>query len=265
MPEGDTVWLVAQRLHQALGGDVATTVDLRVPRYATADLSGRTVVEVVPRGKHLLTRFAGSLTLHTHLRMEGSWRLFRAGETWRGGTAAQIRAVVTTARWAAVGYRLGIVEVVPTDEEGRAVGHLGPDLLGPEWNTAVAVERLQRRPDQEIGVALLDQRNLAGIGTLYRAETLFLRGVHPRTPVGAVSDLAALVTLSRRLLRANRERPEQSTTGSTRRGEQHWVFGRASRPCRRFGTPVRTAEQGEPPRARPVFWCPRCQPAFEAR
>lgn len=98
MPEGDTVWLVAQRLHQALAGDVATTVDLRVPRYATADLSGRTVVEVVPGGKHLLTRFAGSLTLHTHLRMEGSWRLFRAGETWRGGTAAQIRAVVTTAR-----------------------------------------------------------------------------------------------------------------------------------------------------------------------
>jgi endonuclease-8 len=123
------------------------------------------------------------------------------------------------------------------------------------------VRRLRQHPDREIGQALLDQRALAGIGTLYRAESLFVVGVNPWTPVGEVADLPRLVALARDLLRANRDRPEQVTTGDPRRGEQHWVFERSGRPCRRCGTAVRRARQGEPPRDRLVYWCPRCQPA----
>jgi endonuclease-8 len=259
VPEGDTVWLAAKRMHEALAGRVLTRADLRVPRLATADLTGRTVLAVTPRGKHLLTRLEGDLTLHTHFRMDGSWHLFRPGQRWRG-PAHEIRAVLANAAWEAVGYRLHDVELVPTSAEDRLVGHLGPDLLGPDWDPAEATRRLAADPAREIGRALLDQRVLAGIGNVYKAEALFVRGISPFTPVGAAGDLTKLVQTAHRLLSANREHPEQSTTGSLRRGEQHWVYLRAGQPCRRCGTPVRTADQGDPPHQRPTWWCPHCQP-----
>ncbi|MFC7471195.1 DNA-formamidopyrimidine glycosylase family protein [Actinomadura keratinilytica] len=134
MPEGDTVHQAAGRLHQALAGQELTVSDLRVPRLATVDLTGRTVLEVVARGKHLLTRLEGGLTLHSHLRMDGSWRIFAPGERWRGGPGHQIRAVLGTASRTAVGYRLPVLELLRTPAEDEAVGHLGPDLLGPDWS-----------------------------------------------------------------------------------------------------------------------------------
>ena len=259
MPEGDTVWLAGQRLHAALAGQVLLRSDLRVPRLATTDLSGRTVLEVVPRGKHLLTRLSGGLTLHTHFRMDGSWHLYRPGDAWGGGPAWQVRAVLETEPWHAVGYRLPVVDLLETSDEAAVVGHLGPDVLAEDWDRDEAVRRLHEQPDREVGLALLDQRNLAGLGNLYRCEVLFLRGLTPWVRVADVPDLPALVDLSRRLLRANRSRWEQSTTGSLRTGEQHWVFERSGRPCRRCGTRIAVAEQGEAPRARLTYWCPRCQ------
>ncbi|HWB67996.1 MAG TPA: DNA-formamidopyrimidine glycosylase family protein [Mycobacteriales bacterium] len=262
MPEGDTVWLSAKRMHDALAGATLTGSDFRVPKLATVDLGGRQVREVVARGKHMLTRIEGDVTLHTHFRMEGSWRLHRPGARWQT-PAHHVRVVLTTADWQAVGYRLPVVELVPTTAEERIVGHLGPDLLGPDWDADEAVRRLRMQPDRAIGEALLDQRNLAGIGNLYRAEVLFLSGVSPWTAVADVARLDRVVDLSHRLLVANRSRWDQITTGNTRRGEQQWVFERTGRPCRRCGEPIRSTLQGEPPYDRICYWCPRCQAGVE--
>jgi len=264
VPEGDTVWLAGRRLHDTLAGRLLTASDFRVPQLATADLTGRRVLEVVSRGKHLLTRVEPDLTLHTHLRMDGSWHLYRPSDRWRGGPEWQVRVVLTTADWQAVGYRLPVVELLPTAQEERVVGHLGPDLLGSAWGdeqVAEAVRRLSDRPDRAIGEALLDQRNVAGIGNLYKTEVLFRCGVNPWTPVAEVRELPAMVQLARQLLWANRERPAQVTTGDVRRGRQHWVFERDGRPCRRCGTRVARGTQGEPPFTRVAYWCPSCQPA----
>jgi endonuclease-8 len=260
VPEGDTVWLTAHRLHQALAGRPLTRSDLRVPRLATADLTGREVHGVLARGKHILARFEGDLTLHSHLRMDGSWRLSQAGARWSGGPAHQVRAVLANTDWQALGYRVHDLALVPTTEEDRLVGHLGPDLLGPDWDPDLAARRLAAQPDRAIGEALLDQRNLAGIGNLYKAEILFLHRTNPWVRTGDVADLAAVAATAHRLLRANRDHPEQSTTGSMRPGEQHWVYGRAGRPCRRCGAAVQRADQGTAPYARVTFWCPACQP-----
>jgi endonuclease VIII len=263
MPEGDTVWLAAKRMDAALAGEVLLRGELRVPDLATADLSGRRVEAVVPRGKHLLTRMSGDLTLHTHFRMDGSWRLYRPGRRWTGGAQWQIRALLTTPSWNAVGYRLPVVELVATSQEDTVVGHLGPDLLGPHWDPDEAVRRLLTRPQRQLGPALLDQRNLAGLGLLYVTEVCFLRGASPWMPVGDVPDLPALVRTAQRVLFANRDRWEQTTTGDTRRGQTAWVFGRGRQPCRRCGTRVLLTEQGEPDapeRARLMSWCPSCQP-----
>lgn len=263
MPEGDTVWLAGRRLHDALAGDVLTRSDFRVPQLATADLTGRTVTEVLSRGKHLLFRIDGDddepLTLHTHFRMDGSWHLYRHGDRWRGGPEWQVRLLLETAQWQAVGYRLPVVELMPRDREDDAVGHLGPDLLGPDWDAAEALRRLTADPARQVGPALLDQRNLAGVGNLYANEVCFLTGVTPWTEVGAVPDPARLVDRAHRLLTANAERTAQVTTGDPRRGCEHWVYARAGRPCLRCGTGILGSEMGDPPYARPAYWCPGCQ------
>ncbi len=248
------VWYTARRLNEALAGRTLTRSDFRVPRLATADLTGDTVTETVSRGKHLLTRTKNGLTVHTHLRMDGSWRVRPAAEPLRD--SYRIRLVLANDEWQAVGYQLGVVELIRTNEEARVTGHLGPDLLGPDWDCAEAVRRLSAEPGRPIGEALLDQANLAGIGNLYKAEVLFLRGVNPWQPTGDVADLGAMAELARRLLVANKERIGQVTTGNWRRGEETWVYGRRGRPCRRCGTPVRSEGQQD----RVTFWCPSCQP-----
>jgi endonuclease-8 len=256
VPEGDAVWRTARRLHEALAGRVLTRCDVRVPRFATANLTGQTVTEAISRGKHLLIRTDAGVTVHTHLRMDGSWRVRPASERVPGNH--RIRLILGNDTWQAIGYLLGIVEILPTAAESATVGHLGPDLLGPDWDLAEAVRRLREAPERPIGEALLDQTRLAGIGNLYKAETLFLRGVDPWRPVGEVAELDALVELARSLLDANKDRVDQSTTGARRPGETTWVYGR--RTCRRCGGRVRRAEQGGPAQERITFWCPACQP-----
>lgn len=262
MPEGDTVWRSCQRLNEALAGQQLTRCELRVPTLATTDLTGVTVRAVVSRGKHQLFRFDNGYTLHTHFRMEGTWRIIERGRRWSGGQEFQIRAVLATARHDAVGYRLPVVELLPTAEEDSVVGHLGPDLLGPDWDLDEAVRRVSAQPERTIGEALLDQRNLAGIGTLYRSELLFLQGLHPRTPVGQVPNVRRVLQRGQLLLYANRWRTEQSTTGDLRAGRSRYVFERPGQPCRRCGTPVLTEEFGPRGQERRSYWCPRCQPLF---
>src|SRR5262252_1506339 len=266
MPEGDVVWRLSRRLDQALAGRALTRSDFRVPRFATTDLTGRAVREALARGKHLLIRVDGGVTIHTHLRMDGSWRIKPAGRP--PPPDHRVRLVLENVDWQAVGYLLGVVEVLATAREDHVVGHLGPDLLGPDWDPAEAVRRLSSVPDRPVGEALLDQRNLAGIGNVYKAEVLFLRGISPWRPVGTIDDLNSVVELARRLLEANKERGSQVTTGNPARGEETWVYGRAGRPCRRCRTPVQA--DGPASRSRPgvritpnqdrvTFWCPACQ------
>ena len=261
MPEGDTVWLAAQRMNTALAGATLRRGELRVPQLAAVDLAGATVREVVPRGKHMLTRLADGRTLRTHYRMDGSWHIYRHGSKWRGGPAFAIRAILATDDWECVGYRLHDMALVPTADEATLVGHLGPDVLGPDWDLDEALRRLRSAPDEQIGVAILDQRNLAGIGNLYKVESLFLCGVHPWARVADVADLPALVERARTLMLVNRDRPEQSTTGDLRRGQDHWVAGRKGRPCRRCGTTILLGDQGPETQERVTWWCPSCQAA----
>ena len=271
MPEGDTVWNTARVLQRALAGARLTGSDFRVPQLAATDLTGWTVRESASRGKHLLLRLTAPTgtpgpdgtpghgrdwTLHSHLRMDGAWRAYAPGERWAARPAHLIRVVLRSTGAVAVGYHLHELALIPTADEESLVGHLGPDLLGPDWDPAEAVRRLAAHPDATIGEALLDQRNLAGVGNLYKCEVLFLRGLSPWTPVGAVSDLTGTVTLAQRLLAANRGRWTQSTTGSLHRGQTSYVYGRRAQPCRRCGTAIRKEELGE----RVTYWCPVCQP-----
>ena len=146
MPEGDTVWLAAQRLREALAGRVITASDFRVPALATVDLAGVRIEDVVPRGKHLLFRLDDGRTLHTHFRMDGSWHLYRPDVPWRGGPGHSVRVVLRTGEWVAVGYRLPVVELLATADEPSVVGHLGPDILGPDWDPEEARRRIATEP-----------------------------------------------------------------------------------------------------------------------
>jgi endonuclease-8 len=265
VPEGDTVFLAGRRLHDALAGRQLLSAELRHPRLIGHDLSGRTVREVVSVGKHLLTRLDDDRTLHSHFLMDGAWHLYRPGERWRGPTH-HVRVVLRTRDRVAVGFRLHQLRLVPTSAEHRLVGRLGPDLLTPGWNrdlAAEAVRRLSARPETALGVALMDQRLVAGIGNLYKAEVCFLLGASPWTPV-ADADLPAAVGLARTLLLRNAWRPEQSTTGELARGAQHWVYGRTGRACRRCGGVILAADQhpadDEDGLVRLTYYCPTCQP-----
>ncbi|WP_407357785.1 Fpg/Nei family DNA glycosylase [Microbacterium sp. LTA6] len=256
MPEGDTVHRTARRLDEALAGADVTRFDLRVPRAATIDLRGQRVHGAEARGKHLLLRI-GDSTVHSHLRMDGAWFVYRPGEKWRH-PAYKVRAVVGTEQREAVGVDLAEIEVVPTREEDSLVGHLGPDPLAEDWDAREAVRRLGADA-RSIHVAILDQRNVAGFGNEYAAELLFLRGVLPTTPTPDV-DVAALLDLGVRTIRANRDRPDRTFTGVNRPGQTTWVYGRAGRPCRRCGTLIQRGELGaDPTRERITFWCPFCQ------
>jgi endonuclease-8 len=265
LPEGDTVWLTAHRLHRALAGRVLTVSDLRVPQLATVDLRGIEVEEVLARGKHLLIRLGDGRTLHNHLRMDGSWYLSRAGGPRpRRHAEHLIRILLGNAEWLATGYRIHDLRFVAREAEDAVVGHLGPDLLGPDWDPDRAERNVRADPARPVGEALLDQRLLAGVGNMYKCEILFLERLNPWTPVRDVADVRAPLETAYRLLRANRDHPEQSTTGYTERGREHWVYNRGGQPCLRCRTAIRRAEQGDPPQARATYWCPRCQPVTGA-
>lgn len=263
MPEGDTVWRTARRLHAALAGEPLTLVDLRWGETSEEPLRRGTVVEVVARGKHLLHRVDTGWTLHSHLRMEGSWRVEQAGSpaATRGLARPDLRAALGTARWTTLGLRLGELDLLPSTQEDRLVGHLGPDVLGPDWDAARAAANLADQPHRGLAEALLDQRALAGVGTYWASEALFLERRHPWQPVGELDDaaLGALVERVHRLMVSGKEHAVQSSTGVRRRGEESFVHARSGRPCRRCGDIVRVAPLGRPPQDRVFFSCPTCQ------
>lgn len=278
MPEGDTVYRAAAKLDRALTGHRLTLTDFRVPALATVDLREGTVIRSLSRGKHILTRIDHdrAWTIHTHLKMEGSWHVYRPGSRWRrpafearmvlevGAPVGQGADAADPARppdpgWQAVGFALGELELVPTRDEQQVVGHLGPDPLGPSFDRDEALRRLTADPERPIGLALLDQRNIAGLGNDYRNEVLFLRGILPETPIGQ-TDAAAVLDLAVRLIRANRDRVERVTTGDTRKGRRLWVAHREHEPCRRCGTRIRMGMLGDDALTeRQTFVCPRCQ------
>lgn len=263
MPEGDSVYVLARRLDRALKGRLLARSDLRMPSVATVDLAGRTVLEHATHGKHLLTRLSDDLTLHTHLRMQGSWSVVGPGKRLPSRLMGDVRVVLEADQGpTAYGVLLPVVDVLPTSREHELVGHLGPDPLREDWNAEEAVRRLGEDPSRPLVAALLDQRLVAGLGNLWANELCFLRGRSPWTPVGEV-DVRAVVRLAARALRTSVSSPSafQVTTGNTRRGEQHWVAGRAGRQCLRCATPVRMVEEvpNDPSRRR-TWWCPTCQP-----
>jgi endonuclease VIII len=292
MPEGDTIFRAAATLHRALAGHLVTRFESVLPslRRAIEDraLAGRTVEEVTSRGKHLLVRFSGSLLLRTHMRMSGSWHLYRPGERWLRPRRA-MRILLATEALEAVAFDVHDAELAtgrnalpttggasraPAPATNRlppmiALGRLGPDLVAEEFDEEAALERLRACRDEEIGNALLDQSVVAGIGNVYKSEVLFLARLDPFTRVEQLGDedLRRALGLARRLLRVNAGAGVKAaitmppglrqTTGRSRPGERLWVYRRAGRPCRRCGAPVRMRRQGA--HARSTYWCPACQ------
>jgi endonuclease-8 len=257
MPEGDAVRRTARALDEALAGRRLLRADLRVPRHATTDLSGMTVDRTAVAGKHLLTRLlgrAGRITLHTHLRMDGRWVTGPAGPRPIAGPQWQIRAWLATEETQAVGVRLAMVEVLSSAREHRIVGHLGPDILGPDLDAGAAALRVRAEEDRPLAEALLDQRVISGLGTIWTAETAFNAGVSPWTAAGAAGELAEALARTRTAM--------QTSLGARRRADRPkmWVYGNLGQPCRRCGTPIRMGRVGAPPTDRVAFWCPQCQP-----
>ena len=249
MPEGDTVYRTATKLREALVGRTLTRCDVRVPRYAAVDLTGEHVDEVLSRGKHLFIR-VGAASIHSHLKMDGSWVIgsFR-------GPQHRIRIVLGTADTVAFGIDLGVLEVLERAADQDAVAHLGPDLLGPDWDPQLARQNLMAEPDRELADVLLDQRVMAGVGNVYANELCFVLGKRPDSPVGEVPDPLRVVQRARDMLWLNRNRANRIITGNTRRGQQFWVYGRSAEPCRRCRTPIRRDDSGD----RIRYWCPNCQ------
>ena len=253
MPEGDTVFRTAALLREALVGKTLTGCDVRVPRYATVDLSGHPVDEVLSRGKHLFIR-VGPASIHSHLKMDGSWRI-----SPRGVPAHKIRILLRAPDVTAAGIDLGVLEILDRDHDLDAVAHLGPDLLGEDWDPHVAAANLLADPDRGLAAALLDQRILAGVGNVYANELCFIFGRRPLSTVATLSDPLRVAIRAREMLWANRLRRDRTTTGNSRSGQQLWVYGRAGQPCRRCGTRVARAEPVGGSQDRISYWCPHCQ------
>ncbi|TGD86797.1 Fpg/Nei family DNA glycosylase [Mycolicibacterium sp. CH28] len=251
MPEGDTVFHTASALRDALVGKTLTRCDIRVPRYATVELCGHMVDEVLSRGKHLFIR-VGPASIHSHLKMDGSWRIGQRGKPAR--QTHKIRIILEVGDIQALGLDLGVLEVLDREHDQDVVAHLGPDLLGADWDPKLAAANLIADPDRPIAAALLDQRVMAGVGNVYANELCFVFGRLPTSAVSTLSDPLRVATRARDMLWANRTRWNRTTTGNKRPGQELWVYGRGGEPCRRCGTPIRRAES-----ERVTYWCPSCQ------
>lgn len=254
MPEGDTIFRTARALHAALAGRKVVRFETVLPRLARVDdqtpLSGRTIDSVTAVGKHLIIRFSGDLTLRTHLRMNGSWHLYRVGQRW-GRRRSDMRLAIITDEFVAVGFNVPVAEFLSERDLTRqpALRRMGPDLLGPRFDIAETVRRMRERGAEEIGNVLLDQRVLAGIGNINKSEVLFACGVNPFVTVDSLSDdrMRRIVTRGQAMLRKGVEgRPPFS------------VYRRGGQPCRKCGTSISWRRQGAG--ARSTYWCPRCQP-----
>jgi endonuclease VIII len=262
MPEGDTIWRTARSLDAALAGRTVTAFASPVPAVATAarrlHVVGRKVERVEARGKHLLVRFEGGPVLHTHLRMSGRWSLYRPSA--RPAPSARGRVVLEAGEMVAVCWGAPVVELLSVGGEAvhPVLRRLGPDLLSDGFDAVAARARLRARGDLEIGVALMDQTALAGIGNVYKSEVLFLAGVHPRAPVATLLGdvLDRLIETARAQMKRNLGGARRRTT-SAFAAEPLWVYRRVGRSCRRCGEPIRRIVQGE--QVRSTYWCPGCQ------
>ena len=274
MPEGDSIFRAARSMHRVLASHVVTRFETA---YAHLDrvnvdtpVAGRTIERVESAGKHLLIVFSGDLILRTHMRMNGSWHLYRHGEKWwRGPQAMRVR--IDTADWVAVAFNVPVAEFVTAKELATTdpVARLGPDLLGREFDRDEAARRLLASAHQPIAMSLLDQRLVAGIGNIYKSEVLFLAGVNPFTPASAVpkQTLERMMDLARGLLKDNvidgtspriqTYRNLRMTNRASRHDESLWVYGRAGKPCRKCGAPIEMKKMGV--EARSTYWCPKCQ------
>ena len=276
MPEGDTIFRAARTLDRALASRVVTrftTVFAHLNRIdADAPIAGRTIERVEARGKHLLIWFSGDLALRTHLRMQGSWHIYRPGERWQR-PRHEMRILIETAEFHAVGFSVPIAEFHTPASLARSspLAELGPDPLRDGFDPADAAARIGARADMEIADALLDQSAIAGVGNVYKSETLFVARVHPFARVADIPSetIASIVDIAARLMRANVAETSgagivtyaggRRTTGRADPSAGLWVYGRGGQPCRRCGTPISRRKQG--PHARSTYWCERCQPA----
>ena len=268
MPEGDTIARAAAVLHEALSGHPVTRFATALAHLARVDddtpIAGRTIAGCAAQGKHLLITLSGDLVLRTHMRMHGSWHLYQPGERWQRPARA-MRVVITTPSRVAVAFDVPDAEFLrgATRASAPALARLGPDLMAADVDIASVAARIRAEGDRPLGQVLLDQRVAAGIGNVYRSELLFLAGLHPDARASSVdvSAAAAIVEHAVGLLRRNAVAPAgaRNTTGRSAPGEALWVYNRTTRPCRRCGTPIRSATAGL--EARRVYWCPVCQPA----
>ncbi|MGZ0067909.1 DNA-formamidopyrimidine glycosylase family protein [Microbacterium arborescens] len=263
MPEGDSVFRMAARLRPQVVNRTISSGELRSGPAAGTSLAGWRIAGLETRGKHLITWLDPDFALHTHLLMQGSWTVTRSGRAVpaRVQPAVRVRAELDdgVTLW---GIDMPVVELLRANGVATALGHLGPDPLRDDWDAVEAVRRLGARPDRTFAGALLDQRNIAGLGNLWVNELAFLSGVHPFDTI-ATADLESLVARAARALRLSATVPgmHQVTTGTARRGTSHWVAGRAGKPCLRCATRilVRAEVTGDPERRR-TWWCPTCQP-----
>jgi endonuclease-8 len=284
VPEGDTIFRAARTLHLALASTQATAFTSVYPALTRIDedtpIAGRDITGVESRGKHVLIHFgppasaAGpALTLRTHMRMSGSWHIYRPGEKWQL-PRRDARIVIETSGFVAVAFKVPVAEFLDALQVARQedLRRIGPDLLAEAFDEHEAVARLVARGAQPIAEALLNQRVVAGIGNVYKSETLFLERIHPATPVNAVDEpaLRALLRTARRLLAGNvtdasaqiiTYRGLRRTTGRSNPEERLWVYGRSGKPCRRCATPISFARTG--PDARGTYWCATCQTTAE--
>lgn len=274
MPEGDTIFRAAAAMHRALGGRVVTGFDTALAHLAVvhdqAPVTGRTIEACESAGKHLLVRFSGDLILRTHMRMSGSWHLYRPGEPWQR-PAHQMRVRLETDAWVAVAFNVPVAEFLRSRDRlrSRALAALGPDLLSPSFERTEALHRLAAAGTRPIAEVLLDQRVVAGIGNVFKNEILFLCGIHPDKPATDLTDIerASIVDTAVPLMRSNTGaaagagivtyRGLRRTTRQARGEENLWVYGRAGKACRRCGTPIASARRGID--ARSIYWCPACQ------
>lgn len=274
MPEGDTIFRAARTLHRALAGKTVVrfqTVLTQLERvHIDTPIVGRTIERVESRGKHLLMYFSGDLILRTHMRMNGSWHIYRPGEPWQR-PRRDMRIVVATADYVAVGFSIPVAEFIAAPNLARheELRRLGPDLLSETFDAGEALRRMKERPAQLMADVLLNQRVMAGIGNVYKSEVLFSCGINPFTSVAALGDdrLTCLIATGRKFLLANVHTSlapmttyaghQRNTTGRDNASERLWVYGRVGLPCRRCRTLIRLKKHGDA--ARLTYWCPKCQ------
>lgn len=270
MPEGDTIFRAAQTLARALEGAVVTGFETAYAQLAAvndnASLVGQTIVRVWAHGKHMYMGFSGGLVLHTHMRMNGSWHIYRPGEKWQRATH-HARVVIRTEKFVAIGFDVPVADFQTARQQQRSENVLGPDLLAETFDPTQAAARLRARGELDISAALLNQRVMAGVGNVYKSEVLFMERIDPHTAVAKLSDaqLAALVACAQKVLRANVDNGEamvtytglRRTTGRDDPSARLWVYGRGGEPCRECGTPIAFYKQGDG--ARSTYYCPSCQ------